>query len=263
MEEPNTSKQDILDLGPSLLEKPEEFSSASSSIPLAQKALAMPVSWSAQIQKKTANDYKRDRIEKYAEYFKQNEILPILKLVEAVKPKTLSFVVTDLRTWRLARIKKESFEELLKDIPVRYFCRRNFATWDILLLTEDIAKKLAGSNITTKFFRLQPEYRGKRRIKVTVFNISMQLRWAARTSLLSIYGSVESVTQIKSASGTAYGDYAFIVVLDRGGFQAIPHTKYRDQTMMVVVEGRRLLGLQAAGPFRLILPSEIHIYYNN
>ena len=142
----DTSQQNIFnDLRPCPSEKPkEETLSASSYIQPEQKAPAMPVSWSAQLQKKTASDYKKDRVEKYAQYFKENEILPIPELVEAVEPKTLSFVVTDLRTRRLVELKKESFEDLLKTayIPGRYFCCRSFATWDVLLPTEDIAKKI-------------------------------------------------------------------------------------------------------------------------
>ena len=67
---------------------------------------------------------------KYAPYFKNNEIPPIPELIEAVEPKTLFFVVTDLKTRRLAGIKKEAFEEVLRTvgIPCRYFCRRSFAT---------------------------------------------------------------------------------------------------------------------------------------
>ena len=62
------------------------------------------------------------------------------------------------------------------------------------------------------------------------------------TTYLSIYGSVEQVTQITSNSGTAYGDYVFIMCLDREGSNNIPHIiKYPDQSMMVVVEGRRPL----------------------
>ena len=40
----------------------------------------------------------------------------------------------------------------------------------------------------------------------------------------------------------AHGDYILNVWLDREGFQAIPHIiTYKDQQMMVVVEGKRLL----------------------
>ena len=82
----------------------------------------------------------------------------------------------------------------------------------------------------------------QRRIKVTVCNVSMQLSGDVLAAYLCDYGDVESVTQIKSVHGTAYSDHAFIRCLTRGGFQAIPHTiKYKDQTMMVVVEGRKPL----------------------
>ena len=164
-------------------------------------------------------------------------------MVEAVEPKTLSFVVTDLRTRRLAGIKKEILEEILKTagIPARYFYQRSFATWDVLLAMEELAKKLAGSNITTKFFWFQLEYRGQRGIKVTTCNVYMQRLHATKrdvpTAYLSKYGGVEDVIQIRSTSGTTYGDYSFIMYVDRGGFQAIPHTiSYKDQTMIVVVE---------------------------
>ena len=114
----------------------------------------MPVSWSTQANKET-QDYKKDRAEKYAQYFKGNQILPIPELVEAVQPKTLSLIVTDIKTRKLAGLKKEKdkFEELLKvaGIPARYFCRHSFATWDIQLPSQELATKLAGNHsITTK-----------------------------------------------------------------------------------------------------------------
>ena len=226
-------------------EAPFDLSSSASTIPPAQKPKETTVSWSSHcVNQKTPSDYARDRAEKYANYFKEGEILPIPELVKEVEPKTLSFVVTDLKTKRLAGLKKETFEDLLKsaNIPGKYFCRRSFATWDVLLPSEEVAKKLAGGNITTRFFRLQPEYRGKRRIKVTVCNVSMQLSGDVLAAYLSIYGGVEQVSQITSTRGTAYGDYVFIMCLDRGGFNNVPHKiKYRDQTMTVVVEGRKPL----------------------
>ena len=226
--------------------KPEDLSLSSSAIQPGQKPPATPVSWSSQIQKKkkSPEDHENDRVTKYAKYFKDNEILPIPELVEAVEPKTLSFVVTDLRTRRLAGLKKEAFDELLKTagIPGKYFYRRSFATWDVLLPSEEIAKKLAAHNITTKYFRLQPEYKGKRRINVTVCNVSMELNGDVIAAYLSSYGGVEDYTQITSAHGTSYGDFTFTMVLDRGGFNAIPHTiSYKDTTMTIIVEGRKPL----------------------
>ena len=59
------------------------------------------VYWSSHCEnKKSASDYERDRVEKYATYFKDGEILSIPELFQAVEPKTLSFVVTDLNTKR-------------------------------------------------------------------------------------------------------------------------------------------------------------------
>ena len=85
--------------------------------------------------------------------------------------------MTELKTRRLAGIKKDTFEDLLKaaGIPAKYYCRRSLATWDVLLPSEDLAAKLAGDSITPKYFRLQPEYMERRRIKITGCNVPIQL----------------------------------------------------------------------------------------
>ena len=70
----------------------------------------------------------------------------------------------------------------------------------------------------------------------------MQLSGDVLAAYLSIYGDVEQVTQVTSTRGTAYGDYVFVMCLDRGGFSKTPHKiRYRDQTMTVIVEGRKPL----------------------
>ena len=126
----------------------------------------------------------------------------MLELVEAVEPRTLSFVVTDLRTRRLAGLKKEVFEDTLKTagIPAKNICRKSFATWDVQLQIE--AKKWATNNIMMKFFRLQPEYKGKRQI--TVCNVSMQLNGDVLATFLSSFGGVENYTLITSVNGTTF-----------------------------------------------------------
>ena len=92
--------------------KPENLSLSSSSIPPTNT-----VSWSTQIQKqkKKPTDYESDRVKKYTKYFKNNEILPIPELVQDVEPKTLSFVVTDIKTMRLGNLKKRNFRRDLKE----------------------------------------------------------------------------------------------------------------------------------------------------
>ena len=117
-------------------------------------------------KKKHPKTIKKDRTEKYAQYFKGNHILPIPELVEAVEPKTLSLIVSDIKTRRLAGLKKEKIEETLKaaGITARYFCRRSFASWDILLPSQELATKLASNSfINTQQYRLQPEYMGRRK----------------------------------------------------------------------------------------------------
>ena len=70
----------------------------------------------------------------------------------------------------------------------------------------------------------------------------MQLNGDVIAAYLSSYGGVEDYMQIKSAHGTAYGDFLFTLILDRGGFNTIPHIiSYRDTTMTVIVEGRKPL----------------------
>ena len=261
MEEPNSNTQTDLfvGLGPSPSKKPEEKWPSLPSTPvstIASEQSSLPASSIQPAQKNARNtsrlsttpkspeDYEKDRIGKYAKYFEKNKILPTPELVEVVEPKTLSYIVTDLRTRRLAGIKKRNVRRTTKiaAIPGRDFCCRSFATWDFLLPSKELAEKLAGSNVSSRFFRLQPEYKGKRRIKVTVYNVPLQLNGDVLIAYLSRYGSVEDVNIVKSKSGTTHGDYFLTMCLVREGFQAIPRTiQYEDQTIMVVVEGKRFL----------------------
>ena len=130
-----------ISLGQEFMEKPSE-------------TLTTPVF--CEIKRKTPEEYEKDRVGKYAQYFQGNTILPMPEM-EALKPRILSLVISDLKTRKLAGLRREDFGELLRinDIPCCRFCRRSFATWDILLPTEEQAEKLVGSNIKTKFFRVQ------------------------------------------------------------------------------------------------------------
>ena len=141
------SQLDMFETRPSPMpEEAFDLSTSASTIPPAQQPKETAVSWSSHcVNKKSPCDYARDRVEKYEQYFKDGEILPIPELVEAVEPKTLSFVVTDIKTKRLAGIKKETFEDLLKttNIPGKYFYRRSFATWDVLPSLGGSSKKIS------------------------------------------------------------------------------------------------------------------------
>ena len=179
---------------------------------------------------------------KYADYFKGNEILPIPGILQKIEPRIVSLVVTDLKSRRLVGLKKEGFEDFLRKAGVscQYFCRKSFATWDVLLPSSDQSAKVASSNINTKFFRLQPEYLGTRWIRVTLCNVPAFITVEVLVAFLSTYGRVEEINLLRSAAGTAYGDYVFRMCLTREGFQTIPETIVsRDMQMMVIVEDRR------------------------
>ena len=184
-----------------------------------------PTAWKG--QQRGPEDYEKDRVGRFAKYFKGQEILPIPEIAERITPRVLSLVVSDLKTKRLVGLNKEVFEELLRKtgIPCQYFCRKSFATWDVLLPTEQQAAKAAETDIITKHFRLQPEYKGTRRLRVTVCNVPAIITGEVLAAYLSAYGQVEEFNLLRSPAGTAYGDYAFRLCLTRDGFK--------------VVEGRR------------------------
>ena len=142
---------------------------------------------------------------RFAKYFKGNEILPIPEIADKIAPRVLSLVVSDLKTKRLVGLTKEVFEELIRKagIPCQYFCRKSFATWDVLLPTEKQAAKTAESDITTKHFRLQPEYKGTRRLRVTVCNVPAIITGEVLVAYLSAYGHVEEFNLLRSPAGTA------------------------------------------------------------
>ena len=207
-----------------------------SPIPPAQKS---PTAWRG--QQRGPDDYEKDRVGRYAKYFKGNEILPIPEIVEKISPRVLSLVVSDIKTKRLVGLNKDTFEELLRKagIPCQYFCRKSFATWDVLLPSEEQAAKAAANDVITKHYRLQPEYKGTRRLRVTVCNVPAIIPGEVLAAYLSAFGQVEEYNLLRSPAGTAYGDYAFRLCLTRDGFKAIPETLIsEDRQMMVMVAGK-------------------------
>ena len=189
-------------------------------------------------QQRRSDDFEKDQVGKYAKYFKGNEILPIQEIVEKLEPRILSLVISDLKTKKLVGLKKETFEEVLRKagIPCEYFCRKSFATWDVLLPTEEQAAKAAANNINTKHFKLQPEYKGTRRIRVMVCNVPAYITGEVLAAYLSAYGKVEEFNLHRSPAGTAYRDYAFRLCLTRKGFKAIPETLVSGDRQMTVLD---------------------------
>ena len=145
-----------------------------------------------------------DRVGKYAPYFQGNITLPIPELSETLDPCLISLVVVDIKSRRFAGLKKNAFEDIARaaGIPGQYFCWRSFETWEQVI--KEQAAMLAESCITTKFFRLQSEYRGNRRIRVTVCNVPANLPEVV-ASYLSAFGRVEEMMHLRATAGTAHG----------------------------------------------------------
>lgn len=68
-------------------------------------------------------------------------------------------------------------EEVLKTLKInpKVLARRTNVIWDILLPTEQEAKQLAGSVLTTRNLRLQTEYIGTRKTKITVHGVPVDI----------------------------------------------------------------------------------------
>ena len=98
-------------------------------------------------------EYERDRVNKYAKHFRGNALLSIHNVTIQLETRTVSFIIMDLRSKRLASLKKKAFLELLRSFraPCWYYSRQSYATWDIQLPTETEAKKYAAKNIVIKF----------------------------------------------------------------------------------------------------------------
>lgn len=68
-------------------------------------------------------------------------------------------------------------EDALKNLHIspKVLARRTNAAWDILLPTNQQAKNLAESVLNTKALRLQTEYMGTRRTKVTIHGVPVDI----------------------------------------------------------------------------------------
>ena len=151
--------------------------------------------------------------------------------MEVVAPKTN---IRGHRLWtrRLAYFRKETFEEVLKTagIPGRYFYRRSFTTWDVLLPSEELAKKLATNNIMTKFFWLQPEYREQRSPDAT----SSELNGDVLITFLSSFGGVEDSKQAGRHTVTTCSPWSWT-----GEGSASSNSQLLTKTRKMMLEGRR------------------------
>lgn len=101
--------------------------------------------------------------QKRTKYLQGNEFLMILEALEAVNTR----IITLTRT----------MEETLKSLHIapKVLCKRSNAMWDLLLGTEEDAKRLAESVLSTAAVCLQMEYMGTWQTKITVHGVSVDI----------------------------------------------------------------------------------------
>ena len=195
-------------------------------------------------KRKTAEDYAKDRVGKYAQYF-EKKLDPVNTSAcrgSGVESHILRLIRLDDQ--EIGRVKERDLRGDLKDggrpisvhLPAKFrHVRRPAAVgWS--------SQNADRGNNNNEVFRLQHEYKDHRRIKVTVCNIPIELNGDVLAVYLSAYSDVEEVLQARSVARTVHRDYIINICLDREGFHAILHIiAYKDQNMIVVVKGRKPL----------------------
>lgn len=72
--------------------------------------------------------------------------------------------------------------------------------------TEEAAKALAGNALTTKSIRLQTEYMGTRKTRITLHGVPMYITEDHLGTYFSSYGLVDGVSAAKGKSGLTTSD---------------------------------------------------------
>ena len=198
--------------------------------------------WRPTNERQNPEKHRKAREETFKDLINGNELLPRLDFCQKISPRVLSLVSTNSSTKRLIGLKREELIDVLiaSNFPAKYVYQRSFATWDVLLPTEEEAVRRAVRDLTFQNVRLQPEYLGCRRTKVKVFGIPPTLEPDHVAAYLSEFGDVEAMSPLYGKSGIQVSDYAFTLNLRREMFDAIPDTiQFMKHRLTVVVEGRK------------------------
>ena len=125
-----------------------------------------------------------------------DRILPILELLEEVEPKTLSFVIPDLRTRRLARLKKRDIRGVPKDCgrPISVRLQAKFRHVERPAALGEFSQKAVRGHNNNKLGSQCATFRSS----------SMEM---SSPLILSAYGCVEEVLLARLAARTAHGNY--------------------------------------------------------
>lgn len=101
----------------------------------------------------------------------------MLSVIETAVARTNSLLTADVKSRKYMSVSREAIEEPLKALNIRakMLAQMSNAMWDILFATEEVANTLAGSILTTKTMRLQTEYIGTRKTRITLNGVPVYI----------------------------------------------------------------------------------------
>lgn len=103
--------------------------------------------------------------------------------------------------------------------------KRSNAIRDILLASEEEIKELARSLLISKSVRIQTEYMGTLRTRMTVYAVPVDITENRLGAYFSNFGLVEAVSPIMSKACITTGDFVPQVTMDRKCFLDIHDTR--------------------------------------
>lgn len=168
-------------------------------------------------------------------------------------------MTVDVKYKKFMAVNREAMEEVLKalNVEAKVLARRSNAMWDILLVSKEVAKTLAGNTLTTKTMRLQTEYMDTQKTRITLHWVPMYITEDHLGAFFAEYAPVDEVSSIKSKSGIFTGDFEVLVTLTRPKFNEVPNIiTCGGRNIFVVVEGRcrSCWGCDATGQLAKLCP---------
>lgn len=165
--------------------------------------------------KKKGLDYYNSLKEQFENFEVANDLLLVPLLLEAVTTKTITMLIMDIKTCKLICVNREIMEESLKsfNIEAKVLAQHSNVMWDVLLQIEDAAILLAGSILTMKIVRLQTDYMGQRKTKVTLHGVPVFISENHLGFFFSKFEEVAEVMAVKSKTDIATGDVKIILTV--------------------------------------------------
>lgn len=115
--------------------------------------------------------------EEYGKFSSGNEVIAVPSDMEAINTRTIYLLTTDVKTRKLIGVSRDLMEESLMsfNIGAKVLTHRSNDMWDLLLVTEEAVKSLTGNILTTKSVRLQTEYTGTQKTRITLHGVLMYI----------------------------------------------------------------------------------------